>query len=494
MITRRSFALATSAMAMLFAASIGGSAIDALAQGSSMPDGIQAPELTERPVARDYSSYNFELLQTSGLLEDENFIDAVRQLNTNALRIPGGNTAQYFDWQRGGLRLPPYRWGLPNSSPFMRHQFDITGLGTKEVSRFMRRSNKDAIFVATVMTGTFEENVSAIHGLERGGVAVPRIEIGNEEYFRTRDGRKRFPTSYDYAELAADWGAGFRQEFPDATIAAIAPSPRKGIRLNIEDWLADLDAAGVWEVADAVAIHPYIHAHKDAERLTRERTSLGARRAIGEMLTKDDAMFARTSAAIPKDVRIWITEWNLFEKNDEAYFGGTWMHGLAALARALNALDNEQIELTSYHSAMGPPQFQAIVGKRAQANSYDRQGKRSVVKAETFALTAPARTLALLGTASRKGGTVAKLDLGIDENERPILAYRFKQPDGNYIVLAVNATETPVRLALRGKAEVLSADPWLEVYAADRIERNQRLVGDEGLELPPFSAALLREN
>ena len=477
--------------ALLLAACGGGSSDSAPAPGatpSPTPSGasvIVPVAGPSRPVAADFNSYNFNLLRVASAIDDPALVSGLRALNPGSLRLPGGTPGEYWDWQRGGLRVGPYP-GLPEPAPFTPDIRAIAGITPAVADRLLDNVGTPALFTANVLTATLDENLADIAAFRALGQPVTRIALGNEEYFRLPNNVARFPAARDYGVLARGWADAMRSAAPGTSIAVIAPSPLRNTGITFADWVSGLDAAGVWPSVDAVAIHPYF----DTTTLAPLASPQAGEAMVAAMLAHDDDYLAQVEARLPAGKAIWITEWNVFEDQAAPVVGGSWLGGVANLARAVNFLSRPRVSLSVLHVAIGNRQWAALTDADGRTIDY-AAGRPAVVQAPPFTLTATGETLALLGAATRGGGTAQRLDFGAAAAGRGIVGVRIAGADGRVREVLVNGSAATVEIRTNGQAELLSAPFDRGTAGTGTLQRSRFAITGERLAMPAFSVALV---
>jgi hypothetical protein len=353
------------------------------------------------------------------------------------------------------------------------------------VDRLLDAVGTPALFTANMLTASLDENLADIASFRGLGQPITRVELGNEEYFRLPNPSARFPTARAYGDTARVWATRLRTDVPGARLAVIAPSPLRNTGISFDVWMNGLDAANVWSAVDAVAIHPYF----DSSALAPLASPMASEAMIADILAHDDSYLNLVVARLPHGKSIWITEWNMFEDEVNAVSGGSWLAGVANLARAMNFMANERVDFSALHVALGNRQWSALTDADGRALSYV-DGRPVIVVGPPFALTANGEALALLGEATRGGVTTQRLILGTMAG-RPLLGARLTDASGRVRVLLVNGTRDAVAVRLSGRAFQLVGRPDRGTVATGTLSRASFDIAGERLELPAFSITLV---
>jgi hypothetical protein len=182
----------------------------------------------------------------------------------------------------------------------------------------------------------------------------------------------------------------------------------------------------------------------------------------------------------------------MFEDEANAISGGSWLAGIANLARAINFMANSRVDLSALHVAVGNQQWSALTGADGRALSYEG-GRPVTVTGPPFALTATGETLALLGEATRGGVTVQQLDFGAAVAGRPLLGARLADGRGIVRLLLVNGTAAAFSVRATGRATQLVGVYDRGTVATGTLARTSFVISGDRIELPAFSATLISQ-
>jgi len=358
-----------------------------------------------RNLLPDFMCYNANSVQVADW-QNRDFIAAVNNLSPSRLRIPGGDVGNYWDWKRGGLikNISSLPAGLPFFLRFKARQHTASKLPNFQAG--LAATNTEPIFVLNMLTSDLQSQLEMLAKAEDLGMEIKYVELGNELYFNIPNYKKVFPNPRAYGLAAKKWTAAVKQKFPDAQIAVIGvvPPPNKPPRL--QNWNKVMRGT-VLPTADAIALHTYYNHGLDSRsgkssdypyfELEEVSQILGEPFRNWQELKED-----RNYQAIPKDKKIWITEYNLFEDifrdgNDKPIprVAGSWTHGLYNLATSLLFLEESRIESICNHSLVEGSIFGAILNTR---DSFVNPGDESMI-ATPMSLSATGSALSLLGEA-----------------------------------------------------------------------------------------------
>jgi alpha-L-arabinofuranosidase len=230
----------------------------------------------------------------------------ITKLKPEILRYPGGTVTHSWDWRRGVIEKRPSKKAHPISE--IRKLVDTTGAGF--------------VFVLDIANKSLADQIEMLTAIEKLGVEIRYIELGNELYSQEANYRKVFPTGADYAKRVNTWVPELRKKFPKAKIGALLSGRKvKPSNTRIYNWNRQVVDGTIGSV-DAYTYHIY----------------------IGETTTfaKEKAEFIEvTEKAKTQDKDLWITEYgNKQDKSKPSYY-----RELSALADFVESFPNVTIAL-----------------------------------------------------------------------------------------------------------------------------------------------------
>jgi len=358
----------------------------------------------ERALSAKLMCFNVNSVQVPSW-HSASFLESARQLRPKVLRVPGGEVANYWDWERGGIieddtQLPD---GLPE---YMRYDArSYTNGKLTDYQAGLQATNSTALFVLNMLTSDLADQIDMLSTAAKSGMEIKYVELGNEYYFGIPNYAAKFPTPELYGEEAKVWIGYLRDIFPGVKIAvfgtAAGPqSSERELRWNqalLETALPD---------ADAIALHIYAEPGLDPDGFSTQSYPAfdegDFATIFGEPFRHWSGMRSQpTFKIIPPDKEIWITEFNLIED----IFGnnynsgrrprvmGTWSHGLYALAMNLMFLEEDRVTMTCNHDLVEDFKFGAIL---PYANSFYISDEQTF-PVTPMTLSATGQALQLLG-------------------------------------------------------------------------------------------------
>ncbi len=338
---------------------------------------IKVTEGQSKIIYEDMIGLNGNLTALDRPWENENLVEAVRNLNVGNVRYPAGSLGNYWDWDRGWLdqSVPDslmikwvYERGLTKSDK--TYTLENFALGH-------RKLGFTPVFMLNMLSKDLDHSVRNLLKARELGLPIKYIELGNELYFDLPFEKKIFPTPEAYGQTCRIWIDSLKTHFPDAKYAIIGNYLERHQRQV--DWTRR--ALKHCPNADAVTFHKYSPAGIDGQQ---ERKSITAgteglsdllsatRKAPSEDLTevqkwqlellKKDSAYANylNTAAhaaryyekllAPDSLEIWATEFNM--RDDKSALRGTWSNSLY-ISKYYEEFLNGPITLTNIHNVTG---------------------------------------------------------------------------------------------------------------------------------------------
>ena len=384
---------------------------------------------SSRQISADLMCFNVNTTLVKSW-KDRQFLGAVEQLNSKLLRLPGGTVASYWDWRKGGIiddigSLPE---GLPRFLRFKARNYTAGTL--PEFQAGLEATNSTPIFVLNLLTSDLESQLEMLKEARDLGMPIKYIELGNELYFNIENYKQVFPQPEDYASLASEWTSTLKKEFPNAEIAVlgVVPEPEKPSRL--QNWHRALFEGQNSTSADAVTLHIYTgqglddnQSSKSYPYFTRKDVPI----ILGEPFREWQTMREREAyKLIPKDRKIWLTEYNLMDRGVAGTRGqqyrviGSWTHGLYTMAMSLLFLEEPRVEIMCNHVLIGNSRFAAILAD--EKSLLDPDNKTS---ATPLSLSATGSALQLLVDSTAGMSTARQMNFSGNVNLKGKDSFRY---------------------------------------------------------------------
>jgi hypothetical protein len=352
-----------------------------------------------RPLAPTFFGLNGNNLQERLAWDRADLGTALTSLRPGVLRYPGGSIGNYWSWGSG--------WFQPNG-PWPGQTNGQTGAVITPFDNSLTpyavalgKSRAEALFVVNMLTvdgrlatnadnqRMIQDQVRFLQAAAAAGIAVKRIELGNEFYLagaaagaNGSDYTKRFPSATSYAQQANPWISALRTAFPAAQIAAVGTDATGNNSARREGWNAAVLAALTG--ANALTLHPYIPV-TNASATPQSLLSLPYQRVQSLSATEFPQLVSRGLSG-------WVTEFNMVDKTPNLTFAGTWTHGLFIAAYALLLAQNPAVTLVDLHNVVGDAAagalFDSIDGFRAPTPATQFLGRSAMGAALAILLQA----------------------------------------------------------------------------------------------------------
>ncbi|MDJ0712610.1 MAG: hypothetical protein QNJ54_00110 [Prochloraceae cyanobacterium] len=465
---------------------------------------------SRRSLSPNFSCFNVNALGIKSW-QNPKFIDAVKQLNPRILRVPGGNVANYWDWEKGGLieddsNLPA---GLPDGFR-SRKRREYTNSKLEDIKAGMDAIGATPLFVLNMISSDLESQLEMLRSAKELGMPVKYVELGNEFFFGNKNFRQAFPTPADYAKTASEWISAIKKEFPDAEISIIGATGGSQIRHSrIFHWNESLLNSALPK-ADAITIHRY-HTHGlDQGKIEQETYPYFSAEDVPIILGQPFKKFQklhndRNFNLIPQNKKIWLTEYNLIE---DIFFGknkgkkpkvmGSWAHGMYALAMGMLFLEEPRIEFICNHVLVGNVRFGAIF--RSKGSFLDLS---ETAVATPLSVSAAGSALRLLHDATEGMTAAQKIDFpnnptltGSDDFKYSALYGWMFTNDERSRAIIMNLSDRDINIDLSSlfsqtvNYEQISGDPRLLVTKPGILTENNGSASGT-ISLPAYSVTKL---
>lgn len=238
------------------------------------------------------------------------------------LRFPGGTNSSWYhlDGNGYGLRRSEAQLAPLAINSLMNWDANESENYVYNFIRFAKYSNPNAKITLDVnlLYGTPEEAVELIDLIQKNGLKVSGIELGNELYFNQY--RDRIPTVEEYIRICKTFVKAIKSKYPTLPLAVNMGNvmewnkPEGSYSKSFVEWNQALAKENFY---DAIVMHAYFGKEGgDNDCVNMESQGIPAmydcykellspikNNATEKMLTEVRKIFGR-------DVKIWFTEWN----------------------------------------------------------------------------------------------------------------------------------------------------------------------------------------
>jgi hypothetical protein len=522
----------------------------ALAVGMSLQEAASAQTTLTRDVPDNYSCYNTEAVAIDdwSTVDMAAFSKATKQVGAQTLRLPGGDTANYWNWEftrsdgstDGGVwewygaapdfplrptldTLPPgqefqaFPFFLPQQLPPSLQFQTETRATLANVKPLVTNTGADTIWVMNMLTSTLDKEINHLKEAVALGMPVNRIELGNELYLplpnytiNVTDGSPQpevgaLPTPESYAARAKAWAQAIKNDpilgkaaNPNLQIAVTGVADSNSSDARISGWMSALQARSgpdnlsAIDVVDAFTIHPYYR----AADLGVTKADVGNNARAGA-IARDGIAALRGILADPgintpalQNKKMWVTEHNILE-TDEVVLGNSWVGALMLDMHGQEFLKDARTQVSCAHVLTGNPQWQVIANEKGTVIDPTKRGLEDQPFsdiAQPFSTTANGLVLGESADVFTEG-TATLLHSGAAS-----IAWRVENSTADKIS-AINANDIGELLKLPAdklwKVLTLTSDPWATVTGkADLTTTVQLIKGGQTISLSPFSKVI----
>lgn len=239
-------------------------------------------------------------------------LNNIKQLKPEIIRYPGGTITHSWDWETG-IKI--------GSNTIDKHP-------VTDIKILADAANCKFIFVLDILNKTFDDQKSMLLAIQKLGIPINYIELGNELYGQDASYVAAFPTGKEYGQKAALWANQLKQQFPNAKIAALLQA-RNATASNqrLNQW-NKLTIDETYASIDAYTYHVYI---PDG----------------GSYLSRKEEFESVVKNSSTKEKELWITEYG----NQNANSSVNYLKSLDSLADYLETFP--KVTLVLNHLIVG---------------------------------------------------------------------------------------------------------------------------------------------
>ena len=470
-------------------------------------DPIPNPGVFTRIVPVNYSGYNtdaVEISDWSNVSTVSALARGARDVGAQTLRLPGGDGANYWDWDIGGV----IRDRTPFTQPFnliqeiplsLNYQYNNNAT-LSNVKPLITESGAEPIWVVNMNTSNLDKEIRHLIEAKNLGLNVNRIELGNELYFGLPNiirPNNSLESAAAYAAKAKQWALAIKStpQLANATVAITGVLPDSTPGQRAQNWWDALttkqgfDNRSAVDVVDAFTIHPYY----SAGELGVQKSDVGSYSRAGQIARAgmsrlrdvlDDPALDRAAL---QNKQMWVTEHNVLEI-DQVVLGNTWVHALMMDLHTQEFLKDTRTTVSVAHVLTGNPQWQALTNENGSQIDSSQRGRSDKPftedGSERFQQTAIGLVL---------GETADVFDSGsasLLRSGEAFIAWRVTNSVDN--ISAVNADDRSENLVLpvgrNWEVKMYTGDPWKTVERESELNVTvQTFSGGQTITIPGFS-------
>jgi hypothetical protein len=398
--------------------------------------------------------------------------DAMEELSPAAIRIPGGDIANRWDWMTGRTQ---------EETSFARERVPLD-----QFAESLKAIDTVPIFVMNMVTDTLDSQLASLREADDLGLRVSYIELGHGLNTDNPAYVERFPTVADYAATAQEWATAIRTDFPDAQIAVVGSTTQPGRSQRYNTWNSQLLTA--LDGADfALTLQPYLDINIQRSLEPADIPALlGAPFDRFARLNEDDLA--------PLGERpVWITEYNITEVGQSGAVNTRWVQGLVTGTMTLLYLEAPQIEFACINTLSGDVgQSLLYIPQEIQSQAANLPSR---LEAYTFSATGYIHSE--LGAAITGSDSAERLDFDQQpptEGGYPaLIGWQFldrETGEAQSIVINLSAEQVPVDLTglyeRRAVVRQVYGDPRTSIYRSSDLRDRVDSVESETT-LQPYS-------
>lgn len=279
----------------------------------------------------------------------------LEKLKPKVLRVPGGTVANYWDWHTGWFQIAattPNKYAslTPKNNSLTALKNLITGLDI------------EIIWVLNIMHSTLQDQIDMLKAARDLGFSIKYIELGNEFY---SDGDEdqlgnnyitRFPTVANYVSECQTWIAGLKAQFPNVEISIVGSDVRAA---NSDDRTKQWNS-GLSGILQSTGVGVTMHNYKGST--VSSSTSVAdffndtnLAKIINAPKTAVSNYFNNEFVKFPASTKVWVTEYNLFQKPTP--IPGSWTHAMYVATQSLELMSRSQVRFLIAHTLVAGAAF-----------------------------------------------------------------------------------------------------------------------------------------
>ncbi len=413
---------------------------------------------------------------------------AIRTAGIQAVRDPGGDSGNYWDWQKGTL-YP--RGGASKAQDFLDKLNDLTkATGTYPIYNLNVMTLDNALVDDASLSSALRNQLQMLQAARSLNLPVEDLELGNEFFWSIPDYQHVFPTAKDYAATMDLWISALKQEYPNAKIAPVGSIPYKNDP-RTKNW----NASVIGKISDVAAV-------------TLHRYDSIIDGGIWDGTTADAVLgyaFSDWSQIVSGEVdpvqnsklRVWVTEFGGFKDcTSDAHFTGTWLEALYQTQMAIQFLSTASVDQVELYSVTGSTSSLMFQDTSSYWNSC--LNKNMTFNAVWGDLTATGQAYSLIGGALKEAKSVYPVAFPEAPLIRPKSGASYPSATGVALTGAVdqwiitNFSANPLALKYpgmrTGTIESLSASSLTIMVRSEKIlVHTTRAFDGRSFALPAFS-------
>lgn len=352
-------------------------------------------------------------------------------MNVGHLRYPGGSVTNFWDWKKGWFfsqyQLPT---GIIKPDNFPDNLPAGMDNRLEEFKKSLDLSNAKPLFVLNPMTDNLPNQIAMLYHALSIGIPVENIEIGGEYYLDDYYFKIAFPSPQSYVQVVNDWAKAIKlnDAFVNIKIGIMGATSTNNDAGRRKQWLdcivsemAKLNGTGIGNnKIDAIILHDYRGAQSGTFTppgpvMVKENVNIMINSAFTNVKNTQATEMALINSLSPRP-EIWITEFNLFDRN--AYsMHATWAHGLFVASMALKYLETNNVQKVTLHTMLGNGVwsfFFADNGGLTKWPGFTEPTNNNCGNSQAHQLTAAGNAFQMICTAAKEANSITTIDFTAD--------------------------------------------------------------------------------
>lgn len=312
----------------------------------------QSPDLPKRTspphaVSSHFFGVNIENSYSNPVpsWSDEKLRRAIKEVGIQAVRFPGGDVGNYWNWQEGTVY--PLGKAAKTGDTLTAFASLARATGTYPIYNLNVMTLDNALLHRASLLEAIANQLHMLEAAHDAKLPVENLELGNEFFWSSPDHDQAFPTAGDYASAMNQWSANLKRQYPDAKVASVGSIPSSG-DARTKNWNSEV--VGKIQGVDAVTLHRY---DSILDGGIWNGTSPDA--VLGNVFTDWSRIVSGEVNSIDADkLRIWVTEFGgLKDCTSDAHFTGTWLEALYQAQMAIQFLSTSSIDQVDLYNITG---------------------------------------------------------------------------------------------------------------------------------------------
>ena len=213
-------------------------------------------------VGKHFIGYNVVNLQSGNFTSDPAYAAATHSLlRAGILRYPGGNLADFWDWETGWCVTAAGAQGCPKCTNPCLKKTEKRIYRLEEFQVAIQKAQAKVVLMINMLTMDLSNQLRYLQHAQTIGLlqAGTYVELGGEFYWGKYAGK--FQTGQDYATEANVWAQAIKQQFPTVTIMVVAAHSTANQAPTDRGyaWNGLVYATVNTAFVDGVTLHPYLH-------------------------------------------------------------------------------------------------------------------------------------------------------------------------------------------------------------------------------------------